>query len=128
MVWQSRSGPPSVPWLEPDVNDHLTELAAAGIRAVVVIPSGFVSDHVEVRWDLDEEAAATAASLGLHYARAATVGTHPAFVAAVRQLIEEQLTGAAPEALGSLGLTGFDCPDGCCLVRRATARHHRHDV
>ena len=61
LVWQSRSGPPQVPWLEPDVNDHLAALAAAGVTAVVVSPIGFVSDHLEVLWDLDEEAAATAA-------------------------------------------------------------------
>ena len=87
LVWQSRSGPPSVPWLEPDVNDHLAALAAAGTRAVVVSPIGFVSDHVEVLWDLDEEAAATAAKLGLDYARAATVGTDPRFVRMVGQLV-----------------------------------------
>jgi ferrochelatase len=114
MVWQSRSGPPQVPWLEPDVNDHLRALAATGVRAVVVTPSGFVSDHVEVRWDLDEEARATAAAMGLAYARAATVGTHPEFVAAIRQLVEEVLDGAAPRALGTLGLCGIDCPAECC--------------
>src|SRR5579875_3720036 len=80
MVWQSRSGPPSVPWLEPDINDHLEALAATGVRAVVVCPTGFVSDHVEVIWDLDTEARATAERLGLAYARAATAGTHPGFV------------------------------------------------
>jgi ferrochelatase len=118
LVWQSRSGPPQVPWLEPDINDHLRALAGSGVPAVVVTPSGFVSDHVEVRWDLDEEARATAASLGLPYARAATVGTHPDFVAAVRELVEEVLRGAAPRSLGSLGLCGIDCPDGCCPAPR----------
>ena len=87
LVWQSRSGPPQVPWLEPDINDHLRALAAAGIRAVVVAPTGFVSDHLEVLWDLDEEAAATAAELGLAFARAATAGTHPAFVAGLADLV-----------------------------------------
>jgi len=114
LVWQSRSGPPQVPWLEPDVNDHLRALAAEGVGAVVVTPSGFVSDHVEVRWDLDEEARATASSLGLAYARAATPGTHPAFVAAIRELVEERLMGTPPRFLGDLGLCGVDCPDGCC--------------
>jgi ferrochelatase len=110
-----------VPWLEPDINDHLRALAADGVRAVVVTPSGFVSDHVEVRWDLDEEARATAASLGLAYERAATAGTHPAFVAAVRELVQERLTGAPPRFLGDLGLCGVDCPDGCCPAPRRPA-------
>jgi protoporphyrin/coproporphyrin ferrochelatase len=116
LVWQSRSGPPQVPWLEPDVNDHLRALAAAGTRAVVVCPTGFVSDHVEVRWDLDTEARATAEHLGLAFGRAATVGTHPAFVAGIRALVEEQTAGASPQRLGSLGLCGWECPAGCCVV------------
>ncbi|HET8582955.1 MAG TPA: ferrochelatase [Jatrophihabitans sp.] len=114
LAWQSRSGPPQVPWLQPDVNDHLRALAARGVDAVVVTPSGFVSDHVEVRWDLDHEAAETAAVLGLRFARAGTAGTHPAFVAAIRELVEERLTGAPARALGALGLCGIDCPDRCC--------------
>src|SRR5579875_1265281 len=123
LAWQSRSGPPSVPWLEPDVNDHLRLLAADGVRAVVVAPTGFVSDHVEVRWDLDNEARETAAELGLAFVRAATAGTHPAFVAAIRELVEEQLSGAPPRALGELGLCGIDCPAGCCPApRRPSSR------
>jgi ferrochelatase len=114
LVWQSRSGPPQVPWLEPDINDHLRALAAKQVRAVVVCPSGFVSDHVEVRWDLDTEARETAAELGIAYARAGTAGQHPAFVAAIRELVQERLTGAQPRALGTLGLCGVDCPAGCC--------------
>jgi len=114
LVWQSRSGPPQVPWLEPDVNDHLRALADGGTRAVVVSPTGFVSDHMEVRWDLDEEARDTAASLGIAYARAATAGTHPAFVGALRELVEEQLDGRAPKVAGTLGICGVDCPAGCC--------------
>jgi ferrochelatase len=114
LVWQSRSGPPQVPWLEPDINDHLRALAGRGVRAVVNVPSGFVSDHLEVLWDLDNEARETAASLDMAFVRAATAGTHPAFVAAVRELVEERLNGAEPRALGTLGLCGIDCPDGCC--------------
>jgi ferrochelatase len=121
LVWQSRSGPPAVPWLEPDVGDHLRALAAAGTRAVVVCPTGFVADHLEVLWDLDREAAQTAAELGLHYARAATAGTHPGFVRAIRELVQEQLHGVAPKSLGGLGACGFesgrcglDCPPRCC--------------
>src|SRR4051794_10206578 len=111
LVWQSRSGPPSVPWLEPDVNDHLRALAEAGERAVVLFPIGFVSDHLEVIWDLDNEAAETAGELGLAFARAATAGTHPAFVAAVRELLEERRGGTEPRL-------GTNCPAACCFVQR----------
>ncbi|MEP6599704.1 MAG: ferrochelatase [Actinomycetota bacterium] len=114
LVWQSRSGPPQVAWLEPDVNDHLVKIAAGGAGAVVVSPTGFVSDHLEVRWDLDTEAAKTAADLGLAFARAATAGTHPAFVAMVRELVLEEIDGAPRGSLGSLGVSGIDCPAGCC--------------
>jgi ferrochelatase len=117
-VWQSRSGPPQVPWLEPDINDHLKALAGAGVPAVVVAPTGFVSDHVEVRWDLDTEARETAADLGLAFARASTAGVHPAFVSMVRELVQERLDSAAPQALGNLGLCGIDCPAGCCPAPR----------
>ena len=122
LVWQSRSGPPQVPWLEPDINDHLRALAADGVAAVVVCPTGFVSDHLEVIWDLDTEAQQTAAELGLHFARAATAGAHPAFVSALRGLVEEELTGAAPQSLGSLGLCGVNCPTACCPAPRRIAR------
>jgi len=114
LVWQSRSGPPQVPWLEPDVNDHLRALAEAGTGAVVVAPTGFVSDHLEVLWDLDNEAAATAAELGLGFARAATAGTHPAFVAGLADLVAEQLTGAEQKSLSPLGICGWQCPATCC--------------
>ncbi|MGZ4505631.1 MAG: ferrochelatase [Blastococcus sp.] len=113
LVWQSRSGPPSVPWLEPDVNDHLRALAAAGEKAVVLFPVGFVSDHLEVIWDLDNEAEETAAELGLAFARAATAGTHPAFVAMVRELLEERRAGGEPRL-------GTNCPASCCFVARPT--------
>jgi ferrochelatase len=114
LVWQSRSGPAQVPWLGPDVNDHLRKVAAAGIRAVVLAPTGFISDHMEVLWDLDNEARDTAASLGLSFVRAGTAGTHPAFVGAIAELVSEQLAGAAPRSLSTLGLSGIDCPVGCC--------------
>ena len=114
LVWQSRSGPPQLPWLAPDVNDHLRALAAAGIRSVLVAPTGFVSDHLEVLWDLDNEAAATAAELGLDFVRAATAGTHPAFVSGLADLVAEQLTGAEPAGLSPLGVCGWQCPDHCC--------------
>jgi ferrochelatase len=86
-----------------------------------VTPSGFVSDHLEVRWDLDVEARDTAASVGLQYARAGTVGTHPAFVGAIRELVEEQLAGTAPRTLSPLGISGFECPNGCCPAPRRPA-------
>jgi ferrochelatase len=115
LVWQSRSGPPSVPWLEPDVNDHLRALAAAGEKAVVVFPIGFISDHLEVIWDLDNEAEETAGELGLAFVRAATAGTHPAFVATVRELVAERRAGGEPRL-------GTNCPASCCFVapRRPT--------
>ncbi|MHA3702295.1 ferrochelatase [Jatrophihabitans sp. YIM 134969] len=121
LVWQSRSGPPQVPWLEPDISDHLRALAAEGATAVVVAPTGFVSDHLEVLWDLDEEARETAAELGLAFARAATPGVHPEFVTMVRELVTER-TGEVP-AVGCspLGRTGIDCPAGCCPAPRRRA-------
>jgi protoporphyrin/coproporphyrin ferrochelatase len=126
LVWQSRSAvavrpdgeQTPVPWLEPDINDHLRSLAERGVRAVVVAPTGFVADHIEVVWDLDTEAARTAAGLGLHYVRAATAGTHPAFVTAIRELVLERLTGTEPKTLGSLGVCGVDCPSTCCPAPR----------
>jgi ferrochelatase len=122
LAWQSRSGPPQVPWLEPDINDRLGTLRAEGVEAVVVSPVGFVSDHVEVLWDLDEEAAETAERLGLAYARAATVGTHPQFVAMVRELIAERLDPTAPHrALGPLGPSHDTCPLTCCPPRPVAA-------
>jgi protoporphyrin/coproporphyrin ferrochelatase len=111
LVWQSRSGPPSVPWLEPDINDHLRALAAAGETAVVVFPVGFISDHLEVIWDLDNEAKETAAEVGLAFARAGTAGTHPAFVASIRALLEERRAGGLPRL-------GTNCPASCCFVQR----------
>src|ERR1700733_782984 len=100
LAYQSRSGPPSQPWLEPDVRDHLGELAKSGTRAVVVIPVGFVSNHMEVRHDLDVEAAGTADALGLAFARAATPGTSPRFASMVTELVTERL--ALPDDLHGL--------------------------
>jgi protoporphyrin/coproporphyrin ferrochelatase len=115
LVWQSRSGPPSVPWLEPDVTEHLVALKADGVRAVVVVPVGFVSDHMEVVHDLDTEARERAESLGLAFARAATPGTAPEFVAMIRELVLERIDPAAPRrALGDLGPSHDVCPLGCC--------------
>lgn len=117
LVYQSRSGRPSQPWLGPDVGEHLAALAADGVSGVALVPIGFVSDHMEVRYDLDVEAADAAAKLGLRLARAATPGTDPRFVAMVRDLVTERLDGrpvAARAALGSLGASYDICPAGCC--------------
>jgi ferrochelatase len=116
LAYSSRSGPPAQPWLEPDVSDCLTELAEAGSRAVVVVPIGFVSDHMEVKFDLDIEAAETAAKLGLPFARAATPGTSPRFVAMITDLVRQWQAGPPPGG-------GF-CTPGCCvpLARPQAAR------
>ncbi len=117
LVWQSRSGPPQVPWLEPDVNDHLDRLAGNGVAAVVVSPIGFSSDHLEVVWDLDNEAAETAKRLGMAFARAATPGLDPRFVAMVRELVCERLEPDAPrQRLGTVPVWD-ECPIGCCQAR-----------
>ncbi|GAA1542695.1 ferrochelatase [Nocardioides humi] len=120
LVYCSRSGAPHVPWLEPDVNDRLEELAAEGTAAVVLIPVGFVSDHMEVVYDLDTEALATAERLGLPARRAASAGTHPAFVTAVRELVLERAAAERGEAVArpALGVRGPShdcCPLGCCV-------------
>jgi protoporphyrin/coproporphyrin ferrochelatase len=89
LVWQSRSGPPAQPWLEPDILDHLRALAADGVQDVVVAPVGFLSDHMEVMYDLDVEAAGLARELGLNLVRAGTVGTHPLLIQMLRELIAQ---------------------------------------
>lgn len=123
LVWQSRSGPPQVPWLEPDVNDHLRALAAAGVTDVVLAPTGFVSDHLEVLWDLDNEARETAAEVGVRMVRAPTAGTHPAFLAMVVELVRERLDGAASRSSGAMGPSWDTCPwdRGCCQPARRPA-------
>jgi protoporphyrin/coproporphyrin ferrochelatase len=113
----SRSGSPSVPWLEPDIGDRLTELAKDGAQAVVVVPIGFVSDHMEVAYDLDTEAAAVAAELGLAFVRSATVGTAPPFVSMVRELVLERMGEVRPRSLGRLGPAHDQCPADCCRSR-----------
>ena len=122
LVYQSRSGAPHIPWLEPDICDHLEALHAEGVPAVVMAPIGFVSDHMEVLYDLDTEATAKAAELGLPVRRSATVGADPRFAAAVRDLVLERAAterGRAPErcALGALGASHDLCPVGCCPAR-----------
>ncbi|HYJ47422.1 MAG TPA: ferrochelatase [Pyrinomonadaceae bacterium] len=116
LVFQSRSGPPSQPWLEPDICDYLSELKEAGTEDVVVAPVGFISDHMEVIYDLDTEARALAEKLGLNLIRAATVGAHPAFVRMIRELILERIDPDAPKRyLGAHGASHDHCPADCCL-------------
>jgi len=115
LVYQSRSGRPQDPWLEPDINDHLATLRDAGTKTVVVMPVGFLSDHMEVLYDLDDEAKATAERLGLMMVRAGTVGTHPRFVAMLRELITERLSETVPRrAVGRFEPNHDFCPAGCC--------------
>ena len=117
LVYQSRSGPPSQPWLEPDVNDAIRELAADGIRAVVIVPLGFVSDHMEVKWDLDTEAMETAAEVGVLAVRVPTPGVHAAYVSGLVDLVLERVNGVPTDerpALTRLGPWYDVCRPGCC--------------
>ena len=115
LVFQSRSGPPTQPWLEPDVGDYLKQLASEGAKSVVVVPIGFISDHMEVIHDLDHEAHDIATEAGLAMTRAGTVGTHPQFVSMIRELIGERLgTVTERRALGTLGPSHDVCPVDCC--------------
>jgi protoporphyrin/coproporphyrin ferrochelatase len=107
LVYQSRSGSPSQPWLGPDITDHLRTLHREGVRNVVVAPIGFVSDHMEVVYDLDVEARKVADELGMKMVRAATAGTHPAFVRMIRELMLERVENRGPENV---------CATDCCLV------------
>ena len=118
-VWQSRSGPPQIPWLEPDICDHLESLSAAGVSRVVVSPIGFISDHLEVVWDLDNEAAEVAEKLGMEYARADSVGTDPRFITMIADLIDRYADGGGDlRALGCAD-NGATCRPNCCVpVRR----------
>jgi ferrochelatase len=119
LVYCSRSGPPQQPWLEPDVNDRLRELATAGTSSVALVPIGFISDHMEVIFDLDTEAVHTAADCGVRLVRAATAGTHPAFVSALVDLLAERAAATRDEATAPPVITGgergwFACQSDCC--------------
>ena len=123
LVFCSRSGAPHVPWLEPDVNDHLERVAAEGEVAAVLVPVGFVSDHMEVVYDLDTEALATAEKVGVEVRRAATPNGDPRFVAAVRDLLLERAAvergeGVIRAAVGEIGPLWDRCPAGCCADPR----------
>ncbi len=122
LVYQSRSGPPSQPWLEPDVNDVIAELPAAGVAAVVIVPLGFVSDHMEVLWDLDTEAMAAAEEAGIRAVRTPTPGVDPAYVSGLVDLVVERLHGTPaadrPHAT-DLGPWFDVCRPACCENVRA---------
>jgi len=118
VVYQSRSGSPSQPWLEPDIGDCLRQIRSEGVSEVVVAPIGFVSDHMEVVYDLDFEAQNLANELGIRMVRAATAGTHPAFVRMIRELILERTDNAPARFLGSRGAGHDVCPADCCLLSR----------
>lgn len=127
LVYCSRSGAPHVPWLEPDINDHLEALHADGVPGVVMIPIGFVSDHMEVVYDLDTEALATAKEIGLPATRAGTAGVDPRFVAVVRDLLLERAAVERGEDVARASVGTFPacwdvCPVGCCPNARAADR------
>lgn len=124
LVYCSRSGPPQARWLEPDINDHLQALAdqtpaGQAPTPVIVAPIGFVSDHMEVVFDLDTEARETAEALGMPYVRAATAGTHPAFIASLADVLAERAATARGERIQPVSTTGVGpfhtvCPPSCC--------------
>jgi ferrochelatase len=118
LVYQSRSGPPMVPWLEPDVLDHVRRLASEGVKHLALCPVGFVADHMEVVWDLDREAAELCRGLGVRMERAATVLGHPAFITMIRELIEERTRGVPARSMGCGGPLPPECPPLCCASGR----------
>ncbi|MDT7541566.1 MAG: protoporphyrin/coproporphyrin ferrochelatase [Acidobacteriota bacterium] len=116
LVFQSRSGSPAHPWLGPDICDHLRALRGGGATDTVVQPVGFISDHMEVLYDLDTEARAVSKEIGLNMIRAATVGTHPAFVSMIRELILERTSNIPRRSLGAHGPRQDACAVDCCLL------------
>lgn len=124
LAYCSRSGSPHVPWLEPDINDHMEQLHEDGVESVIVVPIGFISDHMEVIYDLDTEGKATAEKLGLRYERVDTPGAHPAFVTMVRELLLERAAvergeGVDRPCLGAIPASHDVCPADCCLNPRS---------
>ena len=123
LVYQSRSGPPGQPWLEPDILDYLREVKEKNLAsAVVIAPISFISDHMEVLYDLDIEAKQLCDSLGLPMARAKTVGVHPKFISMIRELVVERTEGAERRALGALGAQEDVCAESCCPAPQRPAR------
>jgi ferrochelatase len=131
LVYQSRSGRPQDPWLEPDILDHLRDLKEHGkdVSGVIVHPIGFLSDHMEILYDLDEEAADLCREIELPMVRSRTVGTHRAFVRMIRELICERIAGAPAEerrAVGQFGPSHDHCPVDCCPAPQRPARAATH--
>ncbi|HEX6045263.1 MAG TPA: ferrochelatase [Pyrinomonadaceae bacterium] len=116
VVYQSRSGSPSQPWLGPDICDYVKEVNANGVKDVVVAPIGFVSDHMEIVYDLDVELRHVVDELGMNLVRAATAGTHPSFIKMIRELILERIDNQPARFLGSRGPVHSICPSDCCLA------------
>lgn len=114
LAFQSRSGPPSQPWLAPDISDALRSIASVGAGDVVVVPIGFLSDHLEVLYDLDVEALGTAGALGLNMIRAGTAGADRKFISMIRELVLERTQGHEQRALGARGPCHNVCPENCC--------------
>ncbi len=114
LAFQSRSGPPAQSWLGPDILDSLRDLKEEGAEDVIVAPIGFLSDHMEVLFDLDTQAKGLAAELGLNMVRAKSVGIHPKFVQMIRELIVERLNGAVPVSVGSMAAPADNCEPTCC--------------
>lgn len=118
LVFQSRSGPPAQPWLEPDICDYLRELKSGGTTDVVIAPVGFVSDHMEVVYDLDTEARRLCEEIELNMVRASTAGSHPAFISMIRELIMERIAAdGRPRCLGTRGASRDACATDCCLAK-----------
>jgi len=122
LVYQSRSGRPEDPWLEPDILDYIRELHASGVRSVVISPIGFLSDHMEVLYDLDDAAKHLCDELGMTMVRAGTPGTHPQFIRMIRKLIEERMSVGQRECIGLYPANHDVCPTDCCPAPQRPGR------
>ncbi len=119
LVYQSRSGPPSVPWLEPDILEYIKQLKSQGLEDLIIHPLGFVSDHMEVIYDLDHEAAGLCKSLGINLYRSRTAGTNAKFIQMIRELLNESISNCPnPAFVGNSGALPDQCPENCCPMPR----------
>ncbi len=133
LVYQSRSGPPNIPWLEPDILDYIRKLNKQSVKELVIHPIGFVYDHLEVIYDLDCEAQALCTELGIKMHRARTASTNAKFVQMIRQLILERVeTTTERPSLGIMGAASDNCSPDCCpqgmarLAVSSEAQKHKH--